>query len=176
MGLTIQWQMLAEGDGTIVPVVTAFAVLNLYVSGSVIRHSEWVYPPARQDANRTESELQRQIRQKLEQPDVIELHVDLLLQGTEFSQRVWSVLNDIPFGETLTYAQVAQRVGSGARAVANACKRNPFPGLIPCHRVVAARDIGGFMGQSEGAYVELKRRILTYEAAKTGGNHEFGCG
>lgn len=162
MGLTIRWQALQDNVESKVPVVTDFAVLYLYLTDEVIQRSEW-HPLSGHEANCCTS-LQREVRLFLERPERCELNLVLRQQGTEFCHRVWQELTRIPFGETLTYAQLAQRVGSGARAVANACRSNPFPGLIPCHRVVAVNGIGGFMGQREGAYVELKRRILQYEA------------
>jgi O-6-methylguanine DNA methyltransferase len=81
--------------------------------------------------------------------------------GTDFQQQVWRVLAEIPTGRTLTYAEVAARVGNpkAARAVGGACGANPIPVLIPCHRVLAAHSrIGGF-----SAGLDWKRRLLTIE-------------
>jgi len=87
---------------------------------------------------------------------------DLLgLSGlTEFQREVLSFVASIPLGETLTYGQVAERLGrpNAARAVGQALGKNPFPLIIPCHRVVGSRSIGGY---SSG--VELKRRLLEIE-------------
>ena len=60
----------------------------------------------------------------------------LLLKGTPFQQRVWQAIAAIPSGSTLTYSELAAKVDSGPRAVANACGANPIPVIIPCHRVV----------------------------------------
>lgn len=81
-------------------------------------------------------------------------------QGTAFQKAVWAVLLSIPFGSTLTYSQVAERIGKpkAARAVGNAVGANPCLILIPCHRVVAAGGLGGF-----GCGVEIKRQLLTLE-------------
>lgn len=73
--------------------------------------------------------------------------------GTPFQQKVWSQITKIPVGETRHYGQIAQLLncghkGSGARAVANACRKNPLPIFIPCHRVVAKHHIGGYDGDS----------------------------
>ncbi len=164
MVLTIHWNTRTVGEETSIEVATEFAVFRLSMSGAVIRHTEWLGLPAR-PRYASETALQRQIRRHLEGPDAAEMRVELLRQGSAFSQRVWSELCNIPFGATLTYGQLARRVGSGARAVAGACRSNPFPGLIPCHRVVSGHGIGGFMGQTDGPYVELKSRILAYETA-----------
>ena len=67
--------------------------------------------------------------------------------GTPFQQRVWQTLQKIPYGETRSYAWVAQQIGNpkAARAVGSACGKNPIPIFIPCHRVVATSGaLGGF--------------------------------
>lgn len=83
--------------------------------------------------------------------------------GTVFQQRVWRAMQGIPSGSTLTYAELAQRVGSGARAVANACGANPIPIVIPCHRVVARHGLGGFMGGREAHALSIKHWLLDHE-------------
>jgi O-6-methylguanine DNA methyltransferase len=85
----------------------------------------------------------------------------LELGGTEFQQKVWLEMMKIPFGQTRSYKQIAAAIGRprAYRAVANACGRNPFPIIIPCHRVVATGGIGGF---SLG--LALKKQLLKLEA------------
>ena len=82
--------------------------------------------------------------------------------GTEFMKKVWRVLRRIPYGEVLTYGEVAEAAGSprGARAVGGAVGRNPLIIVVPCHRVVAKDGLGGFSG--EGG-LELKRKLLEIE-------------
>jgi methylated-DNA-[protein]-cysteine S-methyltransferase len=65
---------------------------------------------------------------------------------SEFSRKVYEVTKTIPKGEVRTYGWVAARVGQpgAARAVGNALNKNPFLGIVPCHRVVAANGLGGF--------------------------------
>jgi len=87
----------------------------------------------------------------------------LELHGTPFQRRVWDALRRIPVSETITYAELARQLGSGARAVANACGANPLPIVIPCHRVVAKNGLGGFMRGSEVASLEIKRWLLNHE-------------
>lgn len=82
--------------------------------------------------------------------------------GTAFQQRVWQELGRIPFGQTRSYRQVADRIGkpTAARAVGQACGRNPIPIIIPCHRVLAANGkLGGFSGgpQVKEALLALER-------------------
>jgi AraC family transcriptional regulator, regulatory protein of adaptative response / methylated-DNA-[protein]-cysteine methyltransferase len=90
------------------------------------------------------------------------------LRGTAFQLRVWQALGTIPAGQTLTYAQLATRLGqpSAVRAVAQACGANPVAVAIPCHRVV--RTGGGLGGYRWG--IELKDKLLRREgaAAKAG--------
>jgi methylated-DNA-[protein]-cysteine S-methyltransferase len=83
--------------------------------------------------------------------------------GSEFSQRVWCAVQEIPYGETMTYGELARRIGkpNALRAVGTANGRNPLPLVIPCHRVVAA---GGKLG-GYGGGLRLKRKLLDLEAA-----------
>lgn len=84
-------------------------------------------------------------------------------QGSEYQRRVWQALRGIGNGTVSRYGELAQALASGARAVGNACRRNPIPILIPCHRVVAAHGIGGFAGQRNGPHIEQKIRLLRHE-------------
>ena len=86
--------------------------------------------------------------------------------GTVYQQRVWSAMREIPAGQTVTYAGLAREIGSGPRAIAGACKANRFPILIPCHRVVGARGLGGYCGEIGGPMLEIKRWLLRHEGAE----------
>lgn len=94
-----------------------------------------------------------------------ELAFDLPLSpaGTPFQQKVWREIARIPAGQTISYAELARRVGSGPRAVANACGANPIPLFIPCHRVVASHGLGGFMQGTRNDALNIKRWLLTHE-------------
>ena len=85
------------------------------------------------------------------------------LEGTKFQIRVWNELKKIPKGETRTYKEIAELIGkpTAARAVANACGKNPYPITIPCHRVI--RSDGGLGGYSGEGGVEKKRLLLKDE-------------
>lgn len=85
----------------------------------------------------------------------------LRLRGTEFQRRVWRELLAVPRGQTVTYGELARRVGCGsAQAVGQAVGSNPVAIIVPCHRVVAADGLGGY------AYgTALKRRLLDLEHA-----------
>ncbi len=86
-------------------------------------------------------------------------------QGTQFQQRVWHAIAQLQSGERITYGAIAERLHSGARAVGGACGANYFPLVIPCHRVVAKANLGGFMGQdAPGLYRDIKLWLLNHEA------------
>ena len=94
--------------------------------------------------------------------DGLRKNFDLPLEppGTKFQQRVWSMMEQIPYGKTITYGEIAKALSSSARAVGMACGANPIPVIIPCHRVVAANDMGGYSGDGG---VETKRALLCLE-------------
>lgn len=86
----------------------------------------------------------------------------LVLDGTEFQLRVWNNLRKIPYGETVSYGQLAKRIGSpdAARAVGLANGSNPIPIIIPCHRVIGSNgDLTGF-----GGGLPLKKKLLALES------------
>lgn len=72
--------------------------------------------------------------------------ISLFERGTPFQKRVWRELQKIPYGKTITYKELAQKIGKpkGARAVGGACAKNPFLIVVPCHRAVAQNHLGGF--------------------------------
>lgn len=84
---------------------------------------------------------------------------------TDFQRRVYLELLKVPRGSTITYGELARRIGCrSTQAVGQALKRNPFAPAVPCHRVVAADgSIGGFGGHRDGEYIERKRRLLEQE-------------
>ncbi|MGH8585901.1 MAG: methylated-DNA--[protein]-cysteine S-methyltransferase [Gammaproteobacteria bacterium] len=88
----------------------------------------------------------------------------LCARGTPFQTRVWRLLQTIPSGSVITYGELARLSDSGPRAVAGACGANPLPIVVPCHRVVAAESLGGYMGGSERGLC-IKRWLLRHERA-----------
>ena len=85
----------------------------------------------------------------------------LALDGAQFERRVWRALQDIPYGETASYGEIARRVGQpgAARAVGLANGRNPIAVIVPCHRVIGAK--GTLVGYGGG--LERKRLLLELE-------------
>ncbi|HEY1445372.1 MAG TPA: methylated-DNA--[protein]-cysteine S-methyltransferase [Acidimicrobiales bacterium] len=86
--------------------------------------------------------------------------VPMELDGTDFQREVWTELTRIPYGETISYGELARRVGrpSAPRAVGQANGRNPIPVIVPCHRVLASNGIGGY-----GGGLKVKRQLLAVE-------------
>lgn len=91
----------------------------------------------------------------------ISFDIPITPTDTEFRMKVWNEMRGIPYGETMTYKELARRIGSpdACRAVANACGANPFPVIIPCHRVVGS---GGRTGGYTGG-LDIKLRLLEIE-------------
>jgi methylated-DNA-[protein]-cysteine S-methyltransferase len=87
----------------------------------------------------------------------------LFKQGTDYQLRVWDQIRKISFGSTITYGELAKKIKSGPRAVGNACRRNQLLLLVPCHRVVSAAGLGGFMGDADGSLVRRKQWLLKHE-------------
>ena len=83
--------------------------------------------------------------------------------GTKFQLAVWREIAKIKPGKTRTYSELANILGKpkSARAVANACGKNPYPGPIPCHRVI--RSDGSLGGYSGAGGIETKRKLLLNE-------------
>ena len=83
--------------------------------------------------------------------------------GTAFQRRVWSALRTIPYGTTVSYGELARRLGDvrATRAVGAANGKNPIPIIVPCHRVIGARgELTGF-----GGGLDRKRWLLEHEGA-----------
>lgn len=89
--------------------------------------------------------------------------LELDLTGTPFQQKVWHALRQIPNGTTLSYNALAKQLKTSPRAIGNACRANPIPIIIPCHRIVAQNYIGGFAGTTTGALIDIKKWLLQHE-------------
>jgi methylated-DNA-[protein]-cysteine S-methyltransferase len=111
------------------------------------------------------SSIRQQLTAYFESPSA-GFDLPVLLVGTDFQQRVWAELRRIPAGETRTYGEIARGLGSAPRAVGQACRANPCPIVVPCHRVVAVNGLGGFAGDTSGRKLEVKRRLLNHESCK----------
>ncbi len=93
-----------------------------------------------------------------------EFDLPLDLDGTDFQRQAWLALADVPYGETVSYGEQAERIGrpGASRAVGAANAKNPVPIVLPCHRVVGADgSLTGFAGG-----LELKRKLLAHERSQ----------
>jgi methylated-DNA-[protein]-cysteine S-methyltransferase len=86
----------------------------------------------------------------------------LRVAGSDFQRAVCSQMSAIPFGETVTYGDIAKALAQSPQAVGSACGGNPMPILIPCHRVMGAKGLTGFSGKGG---VETKVALLRHERA-----------
>jgi methylated-DNA-[protein]-cysteine S-methyltransferase len=147
-----------------VPFLTAGHKLGIFINGDALAAIEFLKSSVTDKA--PETELARKV--------VVELlnyfsnpawgfSLPLDPQGTTFQQRVWQALREIPAGEVQSYGQLARQLNTGARAIGNACRNNPIPIVIPCHRVVAAKGMGGYSGQISGAQLTIKCGLLAHE-------------
>lgn len=112
-------------------------------------------------------EVARQLHAWLRDPTIV-FDLPLAQHGTDFRRKVWAAIRSIPLGETRTYGELAQAIGSAPRAVGGACGDNPFPIVVPCHRVVAQTaqfngGLGGFNHARDGLFMDIKRWLLQHE-------------
>lgn len=85
------------------------------------------------------------------------------LKGSQFQLKVWNALQQIPSGTTVTYGQLARKLDSSSRAIGQACRTNPIAIVVPCHRVVSATGLGGYMGREK--QLNIKQWLLQHERA-----------
>ena len=114
------------------------------------------------------NQLAKAVKSKIEkhidpQSKVKNLNIDVSLNVTPFQARALEQLQKIPYGETRSYGEIAKILKTSPRAVGNACRNNPLPIIIPCHRVVAANGIGGYDGAKSGGLLAIKYRLLEME-------------
>lgn len=119
----------------------------------------------RKSTSQNHSELLDSALEQLAAYDAGELtafDLPLHVQGTDFQRDVCTQMSAIPFGETVTYGDIAKALAVPAQAVGQACGANPIPIIIPCHRVMGAKGLTGFSGAGG---VETKVALLRHEKA-----------
>jgi len=115
--------------------------------------------------NQLAREAEKQFKAYFQNPYYL-FDLPLKPSGTDHQKRVWSSIQTIPVGKTKTYGEIANKIKSGPRAVGTACGANPYPLIAPCHRVVSAQGIGGFMKEdAPGLYRQIKLWLLKHEGA-----------
>ena len=116
------------------------------------------------------ADVERQLREyERGEREAFDLVVDF---PDSFAGRVMAAMAAIPYGETRTYGELADVVGSAPVAVGTACGRNSVPVVVPCHRVVGADSLGGF---SADGGVEAKRALLEHERGLAGVQSDLGA-
>ena len=161
MPFIIHWVENCTGSEDVLKIETPAGQLVLFSQQGVITKADWesdfdFYPQ--------DHEMQSRFNRYWLNTDK-PINIKLLKQGSAFRHKVWTEMCKIPFGETMTYSELAGKIGSSARAVGNACRDNPYPVIIPCHRVVSVSGMGGYCGQTEGDFMAIKYKLLNYEAA-----------
>ena len=161
MSFVIKWVETCSGTEEIIKIRTPAGQLVLYSQQGVISKVDWGLDDGLYPQNH---EIQQQFRQYWLNTDK-RININLLIQGSAYRHKVWAELCKIPFGETITYSALAGKIGSSARAVGNACRDNPYPVIIPCHRVVSVSGMGGYCGKTDGDFMAIKYKLLAFEAA-----------
>lgn len=145
---------------------TPIANFAVYARGNVLVRTEWVLAdkPEREPETKFLLDIVEQLNQYWHNPFIL-FTVPMLKQGTAFQRRVWQALGNIPCNKTHSYSELAKTMNTGARAVGNACRSNPFPLFLPCHRVVKISGLGGYAGQTHGELTDIKTQLLVHEAS-----------
>ena len=138
--------------------------ITLFEKSKKIISVEWG-----QTKNHTETPLLAEARRQLIEylnKERKKFTIPLELAGTNFQKSVWHNIGKIPYGKTKTYGEIAKNLNSAARAIGNACGKNPIPLFIPCHRVMGANDkLTGFSGglgvKTKQALIHLETRVKT---------------
>lgn len=143
----------------ILTIPTQFGPLTLWEDDSTIVRLDW-------DGDGTDDtpllvEAARQV-QAYAAGTLTEFDLPLRIKGSDFQRDVCAQMSAIPFGETVTYGDIAKALNQSAQAVGSACGGNPIPVIIPCHRVMGAKGLTGFSGKGG---VETKVALLRHEGA-----------
>ncbi len=161
MPFVIEWITQVNGTTKSLGLPTSVGKLAITLSQEVIVRTDWVSDFAPDTV--FEHPILDVLNHYWHQPSR-NIPIQVLNQGSVYRHRVWAALNQIPFAATLRYGQLASQLCSGARAVGNACRDNPYPFIIPCHRVIAAQSLGGYCGQLSGERLTIKQNLLAFEA------------
>ncbi|MBT2383429.1 methylated-DNA--[protein]-cysteine S-methyltransferase [Streptomyces sp. ISL-11] len=152
--------------GPLTLVATDDVLSGLYMTGQRHRPAQETFGP-RDDAPFTEA--LRQLTAYFT-GESARFDLPLHLAGTPFQRRVWAGLQEIPYGRTLSYGELAERLGApnASRAVGLANGRNPIGIIVPCHRVIGST--GGLTGYGGG--LDRKRRLLAFERGEAAPEQE----
>ena len=93
----------------------------------------------------------------------LQFKLPIQAKGTPLQKKIWRALLRIPCGKTVTYGELARQIGTNPRVIGNACRRNPIPIVIPCHRVIAKTGLGGYCGKTCNKFLKIKNWMLQHE-------------
>lgn len=124
--------------------------------------------PVQEPTTALAAEAVRQLEAYLADP-AFTFSLPLRPAGTSFQRRVWQQIAAIPGGRTQTYGQLAKNIKNAPRAVGQACGANPYPVVVPCHRIIATGGgLGGFARERGGFLLDVKRWLLQHEHSLPG--------
>ncbi|MBU2991957.1 methylated-DNA--[protein]-cysteine S-methyltransferase [Octadecabacter sp. 1_MG-2023] len=138
---------------------TQFGPLTLWEDDGAIVRVDWDGDGS--DETPLLSDAARQLR-AYDAGQLQDFDLPLRVAGSDFQRAVCDQMTAIPFGDTVTYGDIAKALGQSAQAVGSACGGNPIPVIIPCHRVMGAKGLTGFSGKGG---VETKVALLRHEGA-----------
>ncbi len=146
---------------------TPFAVLGIRTAGERLAGIDYLPLGAATLAplSRMADKVCRQIERYLDDPEFC-FDLPFEFNGTSFQCKVWREIYRVPSGRTITYLDIARKLGTAPRPVGGACGANRIPLVIPCHRVVGRHGLGGFMNAKGGFPLEIKKWLLRHEGAK----------
>jgi methylated-DNA-[protein]-cysteine S-methyltransferase len=169
---TLYWREIASPIGSLLLVGDGSSLIRLHFQSGpqpLAPKKEWIEQPASFEAVTGQlSEYFQGRRRAFELP--------LAPRGTQFQRRVWLALTEIPYGETISYGELARRIGkpNASRAVGLANGANPLPIIVPCHRVIGAD--GTLTGFGGGLAVKRKLLALEIEAPQSTGRAQQSFG
>lgn len=139
--------------------------LGIVVSGDQLAGIDWVSAetPLREPVDGLARTVAGQLNDYFADPARSQFDLPLVAAKTPFQERIRDALQAIPAGEVRSYGELARMLNSSARAVGGACRSNPVPLVVPCHRVVASHGLGGFGGALGGERLAVKQRLLEAE-------------
>jgi len=142
-----------------------FGVVGVREENNVLKSLEFLPDTTKEKKAVTKlaASVTSQLQAYLSDPLAFIFELPVKKQGTAFQQKVWHALEKIPAGKVMTYGELAKQLNTGARAVGNACRHNPVPLLVPCHRIVSGKGLGGFAGDRHAGWTRIKRWLLAHE-------------
>ena len=142
-----------------------YSLLKILCDADSLLSIEFVAQPSQTAKPSVLTERIKQQLRQYERDPSFRFDLPVRAQGTAYQQKVWQALTTIPAGQLRRYGELSQQLNSSARAVGSACRRNPTPVVVPCHRVVAASGLGGFAGATDGDMLAIKNWLLAHEGA-----------